>query len=129
EDDIALEFMARGALGELEAKTPLLELVRPHDERSYLAPGDVVRSAYRAHPHAVENAIDVAAMCSLELPHAPRRYPVHEYQRGVDAESFIWNEVFSRAADRYGDLPSRWRERLNREFHELVDADLPDALV
>lgn len=127
EDDFAWALTQRAE--PVAADATMLDISRPHDERAHLMSTDLVMSTWRLYPHAVENAVQVADLCRVELPAPKRRFPLHEYQRGVDAESYIWNEVFSRAAERYGDLPSRWRERLNREFHELVDAGLPDAFV
>lgn len=110
--------------------TRLGDLVRPLASRRYLQPRVLVAERWKDFPEALSLTLDIAETCSgFVLPQPTRRFPVHEFNRGVDANSFIWNNAFSIATQRYGDLPSRYKERLDREFRQIVEAGLPDAVV
>lgn len=128
-DDAAFRFFA----GELDARggePTIASLLKPAEQRHHLASRALVAARYTDYPEAIANTTAIAKRCStFTLPQIDRRFPIHNFGRGVDAESFIWNTAFSRATDRYGDLPTRYKERLNREFREIVDAGLANAVV
>lgn len=129
-DDPLYRFLHELPPEQRRATTRLRDLLRPQDQRPYLKPRSMVLEQWSAFPEALANTLAVAQSCaqfSLSVP--PRRFPVHDFGRGVDAESFIWNTAFSIATERYGDLPSRYKERLDREFRQIVEADLADAVV
>ncbi len=104
-------------------------LLRPMPERRHLAARALVCERWGAFPRALEATAVLAAHCArFHLPKVERRFPQGNFGRGVNAESYIWNTAFSRANERYGDLPTRYKERLNREFQEIVEAGLANAL-
>lgn len=126
-DDIAARYLDCARIGKLPARMD--DLAVPVLERRHLADTPTVAERYALYPEALANAVAIAAACEASAPVAERRFPVFDYTRGVDAESFIWNEAFERAAARYGDRPTAYKERLNREFQEIRDANLQHALV
>lgn len=126
EDDLARRFFSAEAW---PPGTTVDALQVPRAERPYLRPSAPAADLFREFPDAADNTARVAGLCRVELPRAAKRFPSHAFSRGVDADSYLWNEVFSRATEKYSDAPPRWRDRLNREFRELVEADLADALV
>ncbi len=106
------------------------DLVRPARARRHLLPRHLVAEECREFRRAMANTLEVARRCAaFELPRLERRFPVHDFHRGVDAESYLWNTAFSKATERYGDIPARYKERLNREFREIVEAGLANAVV
>lgn len=105
------------------------DLVAPADQRPMICSTREIHEWFAGFPAAIENASLIAGLCQPSLMRTPRRFPVHEFERGVDADSFLWNEAFARANERYAGQSLRWRERLDREFRELADAHLLDALV
>ncbi|MBI1293005.1 PHP domain-containing protein [bacterium] len=108
----------------------LKDLVVPVAERKHLLTRAHAAERFRDFPEALENTLAVAQHCSaFVLPQQEKRFPIHDFCRGVDAESFIWNTAFAKATERYGDLPTRYKERLNREFREIIDAGLGNAVV
>lgn len=127
EDALAWEFFRRS--DDDDPPRTFADLAPSSGPREHLAPAAELAKHYAPFEGALENTAAVAEMAAFETPRPRRRFPAHEFERGVDAESFIWNEIFSRAAERYGTMPTKWRERLNREFRELVEADLADALI
>ncbi len=128
EDDLA--WCLLDGLHDAERPTRFGDLARERTLRCHPMPGDEVAELYADFPEALAATVEIAAMCQVELPHPPRRFPRHEFMRGVDADSFVWNKCFERAAERYGEGGTvRWHERLNREFEELSRLGLADALV
>ncbi len=106
------------------------DLFLEEKERSHLSPRSLAGRLYKEYPRALEVSWALAQHCSaFSLPMPGKRFPMHNFSRGVDAESYIWNTAFARAADRYGDLPTRYKERLNHEFREIVEAGLANAVV
>jgi DNA polymerase III alpha subunit len=106
------------------------DLLRSARETNHVLSTAQASDLYRDLSPAVENASRVAALCKFEFPVLKRRFPVMSFDRGVDADSCLWNEVFTRATARYGAKETApWRERLNREFRDIVEAGLADALL
>lgn len=132
-DDVVYRVYADDHNGQTDLATPghpLRQYIRPMEQREYLARQEAVSELYAQYPDATEITLALAQHCSsFTLPQPPLRFPVHNFNRGVDAESYIWNNAFAKAAERYGDLPTRYKERLNREFREIVDSGLANAVV
>lgn len=99
------------------------------DSLRYLAPPDEMARRFADFPEALENTFAVAERCEFELPSSRRRFPMHNFVRGLDADSFLWDSVFRRATQRFGDLSTTLKDRLNREFDDLRRADLCNAIV
>ncbi|MBX3729173.1 MAG: PHP domain-containing protein [Candidatus Sumerlaeia bacterium] len=129
EDELAWRIWSASESEAFAPGTRLGDLARPVEQRTHLLTAAEAHRLYADYPGAVEAAIVLAGRCEAEVASPARRFPRQEFARGVDADSLIWNEVFARASQHYGDLPARWRERLNREFRDLIEADLADALL
>lgn len=129
-DDLLLRFFEGQRTAEGRPPAALRDLVRPVAERPHLASRALVAERHGDYTAALEATLAIAQRCAgFAPPVAQRQFPVHDFTRGVDADSFIWNTAFAKATDRYGDLPTRYKERLNREFREIVDAGLANAVV
>lgn len=132
EDALALTAFQR-ARAEARADPPPLTL---RDLRDWSDPAPrhllharQVREAYKDFPVAFENAGLLAERCAA-IPERPeRRFPVDEFRRGEDADSFLWNRCFELAVQTYGEQAVPWRERLNRELAAIDEAGLSDALL
>ncbi len=125
-DDAVFRFFS----GQSKLPKTLGGLIRPLEERNHLAARSIVAERYAEFPEAMTVTLGIAQHCAqFTLPQMERRFPRGNFGRGVDAESYIWNTAFARATERYGDLPTRYKERLNREFREIVDAGLASAVV
>lgn len=126
------EAVHRFLYGERNGGAPkrLAELVPPTGERTSLLSRAQVAFRYAAYPMAMAATLEIAQHCSaFVLPLQEKRFPIHDFCRGVDADSFVWNTAFAKATERYGDLPTRYKERLDREFKEIADAGLINAMV
>ncbi|MDK2970477.1 MAG: polymerase subunit alpha [Candidatus Sumerlaeota bacterium] len=129
EDELAWRLWSAQGREAFAPGTRVRDLVRPRARRHHLLTQEEAGRLYEAFPGAVENAARLAGLCTADFAPVAHRFPSQEFERGVDTESYIWNEVFARASQHYGDLPTRWRERLNREFRDLIEADLGAALL
>lgn len=126
-EQVALDFL-RG--GEIEGRMCVGEWLARHPEygNELTAPEDMARR-FEEFPEALEATRAVAERCRFELPASKRRFPMHNFERGLDAESFLWDAVFQRATQRYGEMASGIKDRLNREFDDMRRSDLSHALV
>ena len=129
EDGLLLELLRRDASS--PRPRTLGDLRRPNAEIPWLRPADDVAALYgEAHAVAVENAALLADRCEGAPPAATgHRFPLGDFRRGEDPDSYLWNKCFELAAARHGERPVRWRERLNREFQQLTEAGLVDAVL
>jgi DNA polymerase III alpha subunit len=106
------------------------DLLRPARETRHVLSSAQAHDFYADFAPASENALRVSGLCKFEFPVMRRHFPVISFDRGVDTDSCLWNEAFSRAVARYGPRESMpWRERLNREFRDISEAGLADALL
>ncbi len=128
EDDLA--WCLQSGLHNSESPRTFGDLARDHSFRSHVLSGEEISDLYADFPEAVASTVEIAELCQVRLPRPQKIFPRHEFTRGVDADSFVWNKCFERAAERYGEGGIvRWQERLNREFEELSRLGLADALV
>jgi len=129
-DDAVFRFFSGSASAGRGPDARLVDLMRPVGERRHLLPRSLAGERFAAFPGALQNTLSIAQRCAgFALPQPERRFPQGNFGRGVDADSYIWNTSFARATDRYGELPTRYKERLNREFQEIVEAGLANAVV
>lgn len=106
------------------------ELWVPEQRSEHLASAALASQRFADFPEALRATEEVAEACaSFLITPAEKRFPIHDFTRGVDAESFIWNASFERATARYGELPTPFKERLNQEFRMISEAGLCNALV
>lgn len=106
------------------------DLIVPPEERAHLLERELAVRRFAEFPAAIASTLEIAERCgTVSIPEAERRFPVLNFTRGVDAESFIWNAAFERAGARYGDLPGAIKDRLNHEYRHLLDSGMANALV
>ncbi len=129
-DGYLLRFFEGARTAEGAPPQTLADLAQHDAEALTLLSQAEAGARFAPHEDAIAATVEIAQRCSaFTLPVHERQFPIHDFTRGVDADSFIWNTAFTRAGERYGDLPTRYKERLNREFKDIVDAELPNAIV
>ncbi|MCX7046171.1 MAG: PHP domain-containing protein [Candidatus Sumerlaeota bacterium] len=69
--------------------------------------------------HALRGATEIAGRCRASLGRERRHFPVHDFERGRDALSDLWDRVFQSAAQIYGGLTEKIKDRLNRELEYI----------
>ena len=108
-------------------------LLSSHDYTRHLADTDFMRYKFKSVPESIETASLVADMCNFTLGDFRKsgcsRLPLHDFDRGRDADSYIWDYVFEEAAQRYGDLSQKINNRLNEEFDVFKQLGMENYLV
>jgi len=89
------------------------------EERRHLAGSREMRDRFAFVPQALANTRLIAERCRFRPQLRRRRLLVHDFARGFDAESFLWDLVFRCATEKYGELDERVKSRLNEEFDYL----------
>ena len=92
----------------------------------HLATEAEMRKRLPAFPHALRNTVELAERCQVRLLGERRRFPVHDFERGRDADSDLWDKAFQRATQIYGGLTDRMKERLNLELDFIRKEGLAD---
>lgn len=130
-DDAVFRLMSQEVVTLGDEAPCLRDFVQaPPSARHHLLTRAQVAEHFADHEEAIATTLAIAQHCSqFTIPQSERRFPHGNFGRGVDPPSYIWNTCFSRATERYGDLPTRYKERLNFEFREIVDAGLAKAVV
>lgn len=130
-DDAVFRLMCQEVVTLGDESPCLRDFVQaPPSARHHLLSRAQVAERFGDDNPAIAATLAIAQHCSqFTLPQSERRFPHGNFGRGVDPPSYIWNTCFSRATERYGDLPTRYKERLNFEFREIVDAGLAKAVV
>ncbi|KPL06539.1 hypothetical protein AMJ85_10245, partial [candidate division BRC1 bacterium SM23_51] len=94
------------------------------EQRRHLASSREMRDRFAFVPQAIANTRLIAERCRFRPELRRRRLLVHDFARGFDAESHLWDLVFRCATEKYGDLDEAVKSRLNEEFDYLSRHDL-----
>jgi len=134
EDEAAyLCLCGRETLLEAGATTPFGEILSPKGFTRHLATEEEMRQKFFAYPQAIENTCAIAASCEFSLDdlrsHPMPRSPLHDFVRGQDADSFLWDRVFEAATRHYVTLSSKIKDRLNEEFEAIKSCGMAHYLV
>jgi len=112
-----------GAILEAGAGAPFGEVLCPSRYTRHLASEKEMREKFRTHPQAVEAASAIAELCEFTLEDVRTnpiaRLPLHDFVRGQDAYSYLWDKVFDAATMRYGPITDKIKDRLNEEFDSV----------
>lgn len=82
----------------------------------HLASPDQMRRKFLKHSRALYGAPEIADRCLFQPNFDRRRFPVHDFVRGFDADSFLWDLTFREARSRFPELSLEMKNRLNEEF-------------
>jgi len=85
----------------------------------HMASGREMRDRFAFVPQALANTRLIAERCRFRPQLRRRRLLVHDFARGFDAESYLWDLVFRCATEQYGGLNEQVKSRLNEEFDYL----------
>jgi len=94
--------------------------------RRHLCSSREMRDWFAFVPQALTQSQAIAERCRFAPRLRQRRLLVHDFARGLDAESHLWDLVFRHATQRYGELGETIKSRLNEEFDYLARNGLPN---
>jgi len=89
------------------------------EQRRHMAGGREMRDRFAFVPQAIATTRQIAERCRFRPQLRRRRLLVHDFARGFDAESYLWDLVFRYATEKYGELDEQVKSRLNEEFDYL----------
>ncbi len=124
EDELAWQFLTGRrpprSLGEKAAELG--------PRRRHLADSREMRHCFAFIPHVIDNTAVIAERCRYRPPLRKRRLLVHDFARGFDANSYLWDLVFHFATEKYGTLTDEVKSRLNEEFDYVHRCGLANYL-
>ncbi len=134
EDEVAYACLCgRASILEAGAAHPFGEILKPPEYTRHLATPETMREKFGSCPAAIEATHEIADMCEFSFDdfRSPpiAHLPLHNFVRGQDADSYLWDIVFEEAAHRYGSLSPKLKTRLNEEFDVIKQNGLANHLV
>jgi DNA polymerase III alpha subunit len=88
----------------------------------HLATSDEMRTRFHKYPRALYTTAEIADRCQFQVNTEKKRFPVHDFVRGFDADSFLWDLTFREARAKYAELGPEMKTRLNQEF-DFIKSD------
>ncbi|MCX7020300.1 MAG: PHP domain-containing protein [bacterium] len=102
---------------------------RKGSHTKHLASAEEMAAKFHRHPRALSTTEDVAERCAFQLNFEKRRFPVHDFVRGQDADSYLWDLAFREARGRYAELSNEMKNRLNQEFDCIKEEGLSNNII
>lgn len=125
EDAICHDFLKR------ERPPTFLDLTaaRNATHGRHLAGCDEMRARFAKFSKAYHATCEVAERCGFQPNFDRRRFPVQDFVRGFDADSYLWDETFKEARKRYVELSTEIKDRLNMEFDHIKSEGLSNNIL
>jgi len=95
----------------------------------HLASISQMRERFLKYPRALYATEEVADRCSFQPNFEKRRFPEHDFVRGFDADSFLWDLTFREARAKFVELPPDMKNRLNEEFDYIKSHGLSNNIL
>ncbi|HET7675199.1 MAG TPA: DNA polymerase III subunit alpha, partial [Gammaproteobacteria bacterium] len=104
--------------------------VRRYSDQQYLKSADEMAELFADLPAALENSVEIARRCNLELRLGKNFLPAFPIPDGSDVETHLRREAEAGLEARLAKLPpevdrEQYRERLEREIKVIVDMGFP----
>ena len=94
----------------------------------HFASANEMRKRFSYKPQALDSTRLIAKRCTFTLAQSRSRSLAHDFERGADADSFLWNLAFEQAVEKFGEITDEIKDRLNHEFDLIKRAGLSDYL-
>src|SRR5690606_4507248 len=105
------------------------QAAREISHSQHLASGMQMRDRFMKYPRALYATEEVADRCSFQPNYQKRRFPVHDFVRGFDADSFLWDLTFREARAKFVELSTEMKNRLNEEFDHIKSNGLSNNML
>jgi len=125
EDSLAYDFLVGGRFPSYLQFKAAKDVVHSR----HLASGMQMRDRFMKYPRALYATEEVADRCSFQPNYQKRRFPVHDFVRGFDADSFLWDLAFREARARFVELSPEMKNRLNEEFDYIKSHGLSNNML
>ncbi len=94
--------------------------LRFDSDHFYMKSAEEMREMFRELPEACDNTLRIAEMCELELSYGDLHLPRFEPPAGMDRDAYLRRLVDEGAKQRYGDLRSEVRVRIDHELDVIT---------
>lgn len=125
EDSLAYQFLTKGRVPTFLQ----FQAVREAPLSMHLASPSQMRDRFLKYPRALYATEEVADRCAFQPNFEKRRFPVHDFVRGFDADSFLWDLTFREARARFVELSPDMKNRLNQEFDYIKSQGLSNNIL
>lgn len=96
--------------------------------RHLASASDMVRK-FEKYPQAVVGTLELAERCAFEPNFEKKRFPAHDFVRGFDADSYLWDLTFREARNLFPQMPAELKARLNEEFDHIRSNGLSNNIL
>lgn len=126
EEELCFQFLKRTPV---RPDATVDALYRPGKVTRHLASETEMSEKFATHPRAIQATVEIARRCGFVLEPRPPRFPLLDFDRGQDAESFLWDLAFREATKKYGFLSNELKDRLNEEFDYIKNNGLIHCII
>jgi DNA polymerase-3 subunit alpha len=85
-------------------------------EELYLKSPEEMKLLFGEHPQAIQNTVDIAGRCQVDIDFSNYFLPHYEVPEGYDADTYLIDLCYQGAHKIYGDLSDEVRQRLEFEL-------------
>ncbi len=97
----------------------------PAHGAAFLRPGAEMHTRFLRYPGAVEQSVRIAEECAFELRRAKPALPTMRVPEGHTPTSWLRHLVWQAVPDKYPNLDTAGRDRINRELDVIEEKDFP----
>ncbi|MBX7246548.1 MAG: PHP domain-containing protein [Candidatus Sumerlaeaceae bacterium] len=95
----------------------------------HMATRDQMHQKFGRFPKVLFTCAAIAERCDFQPNFDRRRFPIHDFVRGFDADSFLWDLTFREARGRFTELSQDMKNRLNEEFDYIKKEGLSNNIL
>ena len=92
-------------------------------DQFYFKSADEMAALFPECPEAIENSINIAERCNVEKDFSKRYLPEYSLPEGVDPDSYLKDLCYQGLEQRYSDINSEMRDRLDYELEVIRQMD------
>lgn len=100
--------------------------MRMDGNQFYLKTEEEMRQVFPAHPESIENTLEIAEKCNVELDFKSQFYPKFTAPDGMSNVDYLWKIVNEGLLKKYGEITPRIRERAEYEMNTLIKSGYVD---
>ncbi len=100
--------------------------MRMDGNQFYLKTEEEMRQVFPAHPESIENTLEIAEKCNVELDFKSQFYPKFTAPDGMSNVDYLWKIVNEGLIKKYGEITPRIRERAEYEMNTLIKSGYVD---
>ena len=100
--------------------------MRMDGNQFYLKTEEEMRNIFAAHPESIDNTLEVAEKCNVELDFKSQFYPKFTAPDGMNNTDYLWKIVNEGLVKRYGEITPQIKERAEFEMETLIKSGYVD---